>query len=247
MTNSETFKAPKANRPSIAGAVLSCLLVGVFNMAYYSYSRIEHLKTPEQASVLLNGLYSASELLSLAAERIVSFTVPKKAKDLRGRVMFDMKVLEAEIETKLIANVPAMYYDHAEKTSDVKLEFNVVFYDGWQKINSVDKLPPELISCNRISEIPINSAYGPSGVYFLCKDKKIVYVGQSKCVFSRINDHKKQKRGLFDSVFFIDLPLSRLDDVETALIRKFNPPLNKCKHLYMPADLSIIDKIFQES
>jgi len=63
-----------------------------------------------------------------------------------------------------------------------------------------------------------------SGVYFLIRDEKIVYVGQSKCVYARLETHKKEKD--FDKVTIVKCAQDKLKPLEELYIRKFQPPLN---------------------
>jgi hypothetical protein len=62
------------------------------------------------------------------------------------------------------------------------------------------------------------------GIYFLIKDNEIVYVGKSKRISYRLNDHKRVKD--FNRVFFIECNEEDLDEVERTYIRKFLPKLN---------------------
>jgi hypothetical protein len=41
--------------------------------------------------------------------------------------------------------------------------------------------------------------FGVSGVYYLIKEKKIVYIGESYCVYSRLSQHFKENIKDFDS------------------------------------------------
>lgn len=78
-----------------------------------------------------------------------------------------------------------------------------------------------------------------SGVYFLCKDGNVVYVGQSVNVAQRVGQHVGAKT--FDSVFFIRVASSDLDYVEGELIRllcpKYNFSVNGC--LVAPSDAHV--------
>lgn len=65
----------------------------------------------------------------------------------------------------------------------------------------------------------------PSGIYFLCQDKQIQYIGQSVSVASRINEHLKRVE--CDRVFLLPWPRDDLNRIEGALIRHLKPPLNK--------------------
>lgn len=63
-----------------------------------------------------------------------------------------------------------------------------------------------------------------SGIYFLIRDKKIVYVGKSVNVHARVATHQKQKE--FDQINFVECPVEQLHQIEQLYIRKFNPELN---------------------
>jgi hypothetical protein len=63
-----------------------------------------------------------------------------------------------------------------------------------------------------------------SGIYFLCDGNELLYIGQSVSVSSRISTHHHE--GKFNRVIFMAWPPDDLNDVEGALIRALNPPLN---------------------
>lgn len=63
-----------------------------------------------------------------------------------------------------------------------------------------------------------------SGVYFLIKDEKVVYVGQARNVLSRIGEHVGYKD--FDAWTWIATSIERLDCVEAAYIAALKPALN---------------------
>jgi hypothetical protein len=63
-----------------------------------------------------------------------------------------------------------------------------------------------------------------SGVYFLIFEKKIVYVGQSTNVFSRIFSHAQVKK--FDSYVYMPCEKDMLDKLESLYIHFLSPPLN---------------------
>ena len=71
---------------------------------------------------------------------------------------------------------------------------------------------------------PMEIGY-PSGVYFLCQDEKVVYVGQSANPSARIPHHYKDKK--FNRVYLIPVPEKRLLEVEHRYIREFLPLYNK--------------------
>jgi hypothetical protein len=62
------------------------------------------------------------------------------------------------------------------------------------------------------------------GVYFLCKDQEVVYVGQSGDVLRRIDEHGDSKD--FDSVLLISVPEHLLSEAEQYWIERIKPRLN---------------------
>lgn len=67
-------------------------------------------------------------------------------------------------------------------------------------------------------------SYGDAcGVYFLIKDKVIVYIGQSINIASRITQHRDKD---FDSVSYVACHRSELDVLESLYILAYKPPLN---------------------
>jgi len=64
-----------------------------------------------------------------------------------------------------------------------------------------------------------------TGIYFLVKDEKIVYVGQSTNIFARVGTHKMDKD--FDKAVYFECPSTELDDLEYELITVLQPKYNK--------------------
>jgi hypothetical protein len=73
--------------------------------------------------------------------------------------------------------------------------------------------------------VPMHTA---CGVYFLILEQKIVYVGQSTNVFSRIFTHAQTKT--FDSYVYIPCDKEMLDKLESLYIHFLSPPLNGNLH-----------------
>jgi len=61
-------------------------------------------------------------------------------------------------------------------------------------------------------------------VYFLCKEKQVVYVGQTTCLTSRLKSHRRDKD--FDEAFFLPVPAEMLLEVEQQLISEHRPKYN---------------------
>lgn len=63
-----------------------------------------------------------------------------------------------------------------------------------------------------------------TGIYFLVKGKRVVYVGQSVSVLSRIAAHKRDKD--FDRFTFVPCERSQMDALESIYIHCLRPELN---------------------
>lgn len=64
-----------------------------------------------------------------------------------------------------------------------------------------------------------------SGVYFLLREREVVYVGQSVDVLHRIARHRREGKA-FDSFAYIECPVDDLDRLEALYIKAFVPREN---------------------
>jgi hypothetical protein len=62
-----------------------------------------------------------------------------------------------------------------------------------------------------------------SGVYFLIRDNRVVYVGQSVNVYSRLSQHKDKT---FDRFAYVPCPPEKLNRLESIYIHVLKPELN---------------------
>lgn len=88
----------------------------------------------------------------------------------------------------------------------------------------IDMLPLKsyLMECE--INFPLNS------IYFLLKNKTIIYIGQSTNLLSRINDHTEEGKD-FDRVLYYEVNSnSDLTILETIFIKRFQPILNQQKN-----------------
>lgn len=105
-------------------------------------------------------------------------------------------------------------------------------------------LPDELCKISDIYQLPMEFINTPPGIYFLCKDNKIQYIGQAKNVMNRITTHIMEGVKDFDAVYFITCPINRLLELESSLIRFYQPPLNKtCRIPAKDCDNLIVQSI----
>ncbi len=68
--------------------------------------------------------------------------------------------------------------------------------------------------------------FGISGVYFLYKDEKCIYVGESKCIMSRISSHFKSGKDFDKFAYDIVKGKSKRKRMEKRLIKKHRPLWN---------------------
>ena len=62
-------------------------------------------------------------------------------------------------------------------------------------------------------------------IYFLLKNNKVVYVGQTNNIFNRIKEHKKNKD--FDNVAYITTTKNKVNYLENYYIIKYEPFYNE--------------------
>jgi hypothetical protein len=66
------------------------------------------------------------------------------------------------------------------------------------------------------------------GVYFLCQDDEVVYIGQSVMVPGRVMGHIRQAKKVFDRerVYYLPVPEGELLRMESEMIRQLEPRYN---------------------
>lgn len=95
-------------------------------------------------------------------------------------------------------------------------------------MRTIKKIPESLKdACDRLGSAVFEVYDKPiSGVYFLCEDGKVNYVGQSKDIKARIRTHRREKSKPFESVFGIKLPQEQLVRIEGMFITLLCPKYN---------------------
>jgi hypothetical protein len=100
--------------------------------------------------------------------------------------------------------------------------------DSMIRSRQVDYLSSKLTGQTLLCEKSIIDAakqwVPPTGIYFLIKKNKIVYIGQSTNIFTRIMTHSNDKN--FDSYSYIPCDQSILDKLESLYIHVYQPELN---------------------
>jgi hypothetical protein len=70
------------------------------------------------------------------------------------------------------------------------------------------------------------ASIGPC-IYFLCREERIVYIGQSVNLAQRISQHIQCKN--FDRIFYFNVLAEDLNRIEAELIDFYDPELNRTK------------------
>lgn len=90
------------------------------------------------------------------------------------------------------------------------------------RIKDYRKVPPAIREIENLRDI--TGEISRIGIYFLCFNGEVVYVGQSVQAASRIKQHIHTK--VFTEAYFLAWPRDDLNRIEGALIRSLRPRLN---------------------
>ena len=107
-----------------------------------------------------------------------------------------------------------------------------------------EKPPTSISNLSALQQIPVYG-YQP-GVYFLCKENTVVYVGQSITPHSRVGTHKSEGVKDFDRVYILPIPKHELDGVESAFIECLDPPQQGRHHATGKCIKPASNEIFSE-
>jgi hypothetical protein len=108
---------------------------------------------------------------------------------------------------------------------DQKLYFTKIDPEHY-KCHKKDVIPFSLSKLKDLCKLPISSIVTPPGIYFLCLEGEIMYIGQAVNVASRVLTHIADKLKYFDEVYFLQVQPERLSEIESTLIKFYRPRLN---------------------
>jgi len=94
-----------------------------------------------------------------------------------------------------------------------------------EPVSFSDNVPIEISKIENLFKIPRSTFNSGTAIYFLCRNEKVVYVGQAENVHGRILDHAGTKN--FDSVFYIRVQSNKMNKIESALISYLKPEYNR--------------------
>jgi hypothetical protein len=205
---------------------------------YKNSSGVETITAPHKKGYCSSGYYGNEEIdLKKAHQETEIFnsllTAEDLAKKLRGLMTLeDIKFYAehnwmphysygAETTAFNFKEVTTWMRNNLYKHEGKTLPINYVRLKHTPIAKNIITNPPEEIK-NESDLIQVPAGY-PPGVYFLCQDKDIVYVGQTGNLGSRLAQHLQDK--VFDNVYFI--PTENCGQVEADYIRKLKPKYNK--------------------
>ena len=120
---------------------------------------------------------------------------------------------------EIISDLDIMQVE-AKKVPDV---IKIQCYD--EKVTASDDIPIEISKIDSLFKLPKSLFNSGSCIYFLCKNDKVVYVGQAENVHQRLVEHMRTK--VFDAVFYLRVPAHKMNKIESALISYLKPEYNK--------------------
>lgn len=112
------------------------------------------------------------------------------------------------------------------REGEASMNYKFLYFNQYEN-KATGQIPDELVHIKNLYSLPIEYISTPPGIYFLCKGKKIQYIGQAVNVSSRIINHISEGVKDFDSVFYVICPIKQLNELESALIKFYQPELNK--------------------
>lgn len=113
-----------------------------------------------------------------------------------------------------------------------------------EKTTAKDNIPFEISKIDSLFRLPKSLFNSGTCIYFLCRDEKVVYVGQAENVHQRLVEHIKTK--LFDSVFYLRVPGNKMNKVEHALISYLKPEYNKTSTRETNKSVSLAESILNK-
>ena len=113
----------------------------------------------------------------------------------------------------------------------IPTDFTIVFEGGKTNPHSIPRGIQDLEGLRDVTEL----LQLRSGIYFLCEQGQVVYIGQSVRLGSRVNTHRSDGKD-FDRIFFLPWPRFDLNRLEAALIKILHPPLNNTFTTVEPTD-----------
>ncbi len=168
------------------------------------HDRLPALKTLDQAAALVH--VTPSRLRALAE----SGHAPHWTID-GGDPLFHMPTLKTWVSNNLVRS-----------TRGRKLPSEIRLYVGTDSVPDPSRIPRSLSAIPGLLDITSAATY--CGIYFLCRARRVVYVGQSVNAAGRIGSYPMER---YDCALFMPCPRDCLDHLERAFIRALKPVENR--------------------
>jgi hypothetical protein len=177
---------------------------------------LKSLRTVDQLRGKIKELFTNEEILEMAEHLTIPFYTLTNPLTKKETILFNQDELVTHFWKCIRGFEPKL---------EQKLEFLYFNYED-RRVSTSDVVPPELTKIKNLYKLPIEGLATPPGVYFLCKDQEIVYIGQGINVSLRVINHLNEAVKEFDSAYFIPCYKEHLTNFESALIRKYKPKYN---------------------
>lgn len=189
-------------------------------MANLQQSELIKLRLASQLNGKVKEFLTSEQIISLAEKKIIPHYIFKNPTTNDETFLF----IHGEVNDWFIANCLREEKTHYEQTL-VFLAYNPEAF----KITPEDSIPLQLTRIKSLCKFPYaeyNICTIPPVVYFLCREGKIVYIGQSNNFSLRIRAHKSDENKKFDEIYFFPCHMNLLNKVESSLIKEFQPEYN---------------------
>lgn len=180
----------------------------------------------------LYGVYEAavarSDALRAEIEEIQDeiYTTQEMARDIRRRMRqaVDLQARRCRLEQRLTEHVTELNRLRAELAAAQEAKPM-----AFTELPRLRIKPHEIAAAERsIVQASVDCrAQDTCGVYFLIRDDKIVYVGQSLDVAARVVSHRRDANKRFNRAAWVECEPDRLDEVERFWIRALRPEHNR--------------------
>lgn len=176
---------------------------------------IEGLASPSAFKGYMTAKETAG-LVGVPETRLVELAMAKVAPHIRidgGPPLFHKRDIVGWVERNLVERVEGDNIPYKLRLPDGLVEY--------------DRLPNILEPLRkRLHEL--RASLTAACVYFLVKDHKVMYVGQSTRLGERVIEHRAERRD-WDRVFYLPCLPEEMDATEEGWITACNPPWNKKK------------------
>ena len=148
----------------------------------------------------------------------------KSAEQRKAIAAKSLATRRANIETRKAKKQDQAWYADRLRQQIVEMEERL---NSLQRMEALSAVSARLTGKALLREEEISKSALPwikaSGIYFLLCGSNVVYVGQARCVYSRIPQHKDK---IFDRYAFVPCQTELLDKLESLYIHTLRPRLN---------------------